>query len=435
VSDAFALLDATAQADLVRRGDVQPVELVEAAIARIEQLNPTLNAVITPLFDKARAQATARDLRAGPFRGVPLLLKDFLCHTAGDPYYEGMRLLQGLGWRATHDTYLAAKFQAAGFVIVGKTNLPELASGATTEPVAFGPTRNPWDLARSPGGSSGGSAAAVAAGLVPVAHGNDVTGSLRIPASACGLVGLKPSRGRTSAGPARLPGLLGNVVEHVLTRTVRDTAAILDVVAGPIRGDLFVAPRPGRPYRDEIGADPGRLRIGLLISDPFLELPIAPACLAAIRDTGHLLASLGHVVDEAFPSALTGPTGLGLAWHIISVSGLAARVDGWSERIGRAITADDVEPGTWASVQEGHSFSAVQVHAAVQRLAAEVMRVPEWWADFDVLVTPTMQQPPPSHLVRGWGTHSGHNFDGWNGAVRPRHAGCPRVAPGHWALS
>ena len=278
---------------------------------------------------------------------------------------------------------------------MGKTNLPELASGATTEPVAFGPTRNPWDLARSPGGSSGGSAAAVAAGLVPVAHGNDGTGSLRIPASACGLVGLKPSRGRTSAGPARLPGLLGNVVEHVLTRTVRDTAAILDVVAGPMRGDLFVAPRPGRPYRDEIGADPGRLRIGLLISDPFLELPIAPACLAAIRDTGHLLASLGHVVDEAFPSALTGPTGLGLAWHIISVSGLAARVDGWSERIGRAITADDVEPGTWASVQEGHSFSAVQVHAALQRLAAGVMRVPEWWADFDVLVTPTMQQPPP----------------------------------------
>ncbi len=232
VADELTSLDATAQAELVRSGAVQPIELVDAAINRIEQLNPQLNAVITPLFEKACDQAVGTRLPNGPFRGVPILLKDFLCHTAGDPYFEGMRYLRDLKWREERDTYLAARFRAAGFVFVGKTNLPELAGGATTEPVAFGPTRNPWDLTRSPGGSGGGSAAAVAVGLVPVAHANDGTGSLRIPASACGLVGLKPSRGRTSLGPARGPGLLGNTVEHVLTRSVRDTAAVLDAVLG-----------------------------------------------------------------------------------------------------------------------------------------------------------------------------------------------------------
>ncbi len=392
----LAFLDATAQAELVRQGTVQPIELVDEAIERIERLNPMLNAVITPLFDKARAQATSPALPAGPFRGVPLLLKDFLCHTADDPYYEGMRFLRDLHWREQHDTFLAARFRAAGFVFVGKTNLPELAGPPITEPVAFGPTRNPWALTRSPGGSSGGSAAAVAAGLVPVAHANDGFGSIRIPASACGLVGLKPSRGRTSFGPSRVPGLLGNVVEHVLTRTVRDAAAILDAVAGPMPGDLFVAPPPQRPYRDEVGVDPGRLHIGLLMHDPFLEIPIASDCLTAVKDAGRLLASLGHEVEESFPPALMGPTGLGLTLRIISASGTAARLDTWSERTGRAITAADVEPGTWASAEEGRTFSAVQVHAALQRLAAGVMRAPEWWATgFDLLVTPTLQQPPP----------------------------------------
>jgi len=190
--------------------------------------------------------------------------------------------------------------------------------------------------------------------------------------------------------------LLGNVVEHVLTRTVRDAAAILDAVAGPMPGDLFVAPPPQRPYRDEVGADPGRLRIGLLIHDPFLELPIASDCLTAVKDAGSLLASLGHEVEESFPPALMGPTGLGLALRIISASGTAARLAAWNERTGRAITAADVEPGTWASAEEGRTFNAVQVHAALQRLAAGVMRVPEWWAaGFDLLVTPTLQQPPP----------------------------------------
>ena len=396
MADEFATLDATAQAELVRRREVQPLELVDAAIARVERLNPALNAVITPLFDKARAQAASPDLPEGPFRGVPILLKDYLCHTAGDPYYEGMRFLRDLGWREERDTYLAARFRAAGFVFLGKTNLPELAGGPITEPVAFGATRNPWDLTHSPGGSSGGSAAAVAAGLVPVAHGNDATGSLRIPASACGLVGLKPSRGRTSLGPARSPSLLGNIVEHVLTRSVRDAAAILDAVAGSLPGDLFVAPPPQRAHHEEVGVDPGHLHVGLLMHDPFLELPVAPECVAAVRNTGRLLTTLGHDVEESFPPALTGPTGLGLALHIISASGMAAQLDAWRERTGRTITADHVEPGTWARTEEGRTFSAVQVHAAVKRLVAGVCRAPEWWhGGFDLLITPTMQQPPP----------------------------------------
>jgi len=240
-----------------------------------------------------------------------LLLKDFLCETAGDPYYEGMRFLRNLGWRSPHDTYLAQKFRSAGFVFLGKTNLPELAASPITNPAGFGPTRNPFDTARTAGGSSGGSAAAVTSGMVAVAHGNDGTGSIRIPASCCGLVGLKPSRGRISLGPARSGGFLGNVCEHVLTRSVREAAAILDVVAGAMPGDLFVAPPPSKPYHEELGRNPGKLRIGLLTHDPLLEglkavqpdIPaIHPEYVAAVEGTGRLLESFGHIVEGVLPA-------------------------------------------------------------------------------------------------------------------------------------
>jgi amidase len=241
-------------------------------------------------------------------------------------------------------------------------------------------------------------AAEVAVGVQLVADSGreDGTGSLRIPASACGLVGLKPSRGRTSIGPARSPGLLGNIVEHVLTRSVRDTAAVLDAVAGTLPGDLFTAEPPCRAFIDEVGRDPGHLRVGLLLHDPVLSLPVHSECLEAVRETGEVLEGLGHEVEESAPSALGGPSGLGLSLRIVSASGLAARLDNWSERIGRAIGPDDVEPATWERAEEGRRFTAVQVHAGVRRLVAGVCRVPEWWASgFDLLVTPTMQQPPP----------------------------------------
>lgn len=401
----FPALDATAQAELVRRGEVAPIELVEAAIARIEQLNPQLNAVITPLFNQARTQATDSRLPDGPFRGVPLLVKDYYCEIAGTPYYEGLRFLRDLAWQSAHDTNLGAKFRAAGFVFLGKTNLPELALGAVTDSQAFGASRNPFDLARTTGGSSGGSAAAVASGMVAVAHGNDGTGSIRVPASCCGLVGLKPSRGRISPGPARSGGLFGSISEFVLTRSVRDAAAILDAVAGAMPGDLFVAPPPQRPYRQEVGRDPGRLRVGLMLHDAALaqlktiepDIPdVHPECVAAVQETGTLLESLGHDVEEAYPPQLEGPTGLGPALGIISASALAAHLDAWSTRTGRTIGRDDVEPTTWARAEEGRRYTAVEIHAAYQRLVAGVCRVPEWWAQgFDLLVTPTIAQPPP----------------------------------------
>lgn len=398
--------DATAQAELVRRSQVAPIELVEMAIEQIERLNPHINAVITPLFEQARAQALTRNLPDGAFRGVPLLLKDYFCEIADTPYYEGMGFLREVGWRSQADTFLGAKFRAAGFVFVGKTNLPELALTAVTDSHAFGATRNPFDPARTAGGSSGGSAAAVACGMVAVAHGNDGTGSIRVPASCCGLVGLKPSRGRISYGPGKVGGLFGNVSEFVLTRSVRDAAGILDAVMGTMPGDLYVAPMPTRPFRDEIEREPGKLRIGLMTHDAALQglreidptIPdVHPECAAAVRETGMLFEQLGHDVTEEYPKELEGPTGLGPALGMISASALAAKLDAWSERTGRTITRADVEPATWERAEEGRKVSATQIHAAYQRLIAGVCRVPDWWArGFDLLVTPTMGQPAPT---------------------------------------
>ena len=245
-TDPYAHLDATAQADLVARREIKPEDLVDAAIARLEAFDPQLGVLVTPLFDKARDAARGA-LPGGPFRGVPMLLKDLIAHSAGDPLYEGSAFLRNAGWVEREDSYLVRAFKAAGLVVVGKSKTPEFGLVSTTEPAAFGVACNPWDVARGTGGSSGGSAAAVAAGLVPVAHANDGGGSIRIPASLCGLVGLKPSRARTSLGPDYGDLLDGLVVEHVLTRSVRDTGRVLDAVAGPWPGEPFAAPAPARP--------------------------------------------------------------------------------------------------------------------------------------------------------------------------------------------
>src|SRR4249920_2281462 len=253
-------LDATAQADLVRRGEVSPKELAEAAIARIEAVNPQLDAVIRTRFDAARLEADG-DLPDGAFRGVPILFKDLGCLVEGEPTAFGLGPLRAMAWPVT--SYLAEQFRAAGFVPLGRTNVPELGTTVTTEPRSFPPARNPWDPGHSAGGSSGGSAAAVAAGLVPVAHANDGGGSIRIPASECGLFGLKPSRGRVSHGPDAGEGWMGATVDGCVSRSVRDTAAVLDAISGAMPGDPYTAPPPTRPFRAEPGADPGRLRIGV----------------------------------------------------------------------------------------------------------------------------------------------------------------------------
>ncbi|HAP78401.1 MAG TPA: amidase, partial [Acidimicrobiaceae bacterium] len=253
LADDTRWLDATDQAALVRRGEVTATELLEAAIERIEAIDPILNAVTIRWFDHARDIA-AGDVPAGPFRGVPFLLKDLWAHYAGQTLSNGCQVLKDTAPVSPADTTLVSRFRLAGFITAGRTNSPEFGSLPTTEPTAWGPTRNPWNTQHSPGGSSGGSAAAVAAGLVPIAHASDGGGSIRIPASACGLVGLKPSQGRISLGPFRDESNLG--VELCVSRSVRDTAALLDAVHGPAVGDTVIAPPPTRPYLDEVGADP-----------------------------------------------------------------------------------------------------------------------------------------------------------------------------------
>jgi amidase len=386
-------LDATAQAELVRTGEVTPAELVEAAIARIEKLNPQLNAVIHPLSDKARAAVADPALPDGPFRGVPFLVKDGVCHTAGDPFHCGMQVLKDLDWHEETDTWLAERYRGAGFVFVGKTNLPELATSVTTEPLAYGPTHNPWNLERSPGGSSGGSAAAVASGMVAVAHGNDMGGSIRVPASACGLVGLKPTRGRTTLGPGfgEYWGPLTH--EHVLTRSVRDSAGVLDAVSGPGPGDPYTAPMPARPYGQEIGADPGRLRIGFRTARPDGSEAHAE-CVAAVDAAVKLLEELGHDVspEPLAPLDVDEPDN---GFVTIFCSAIARDLERWSERTGRTIRPSDVEPWNTLAAEVGRATGATQYQMALEAAQAWSRRVAAWWAaGGDVFVTPTMGEPP-----------------------------------------
>lgn len=395
--EEFAWLDATAQAELVRTRQVKPVELVEAAIRRVETLNPRINAVITQRFERALSEAGSPNLPEGPFRGVPFLMKDLGCHSAGDPYYEGSRFVRDAGWIAKEDTYLAQKFRQAGFVLIGKTNTPEFGSLPTTEPVAFGPTCNPWDPGRSAGGSSGGSAAAVASGLVPMAHGNDGGGSIRIPASECGIVGLKPTRGRVSWGPEFGELWQGLAVEFVLTRTVRDTAALLDAVSGPMPGDPYFAPPPARPFASEVDAPPGRLRVGFMSRAPAGMVDVHPDCVAAVRQTARLLEGLGHHVEESYPSALDqAQEWMDPVWVVVAGS-MAGLFSLWEKRIGRAIRPEDVEPHNWMMVEMGRSLTALQYLQAVGALQVAMRRIAAWWSreGFDLLVTPTIAEPPP----------------------------------------
>ena len=390
-----AWLDANAQAQLVRDGQASPAELVDAAIERIERLDPELNAVIHPLFDAARA-AARRSIPDGPFRGVPFLVKDAVAHTAGDPYHCGMRFLKDRGWTEEGDSYLIERFRAAGFLIVGKTNTPELASDFTTAPDAYGPTHNPWHLDRSTGGSSGGSAAAVASGMVAVAHGNDMGGSIRVPSSMCGLVGLKPSRARTSLGPGfgEFWGMVTH--EHVLTRSVRDTATVLDCTAGHRPGDPYTALPPARPWRHEVGTDPGRLRIGFRTRIPESDRDSHPDTVAAVAATAMLLEELGHDVAASGPAALDEDLD-GAVARYFSVA-VARDLDRWSARVGAPITAADVEKRNWAFYELGRTVSAPQFLADTERIQAWNRRVVSWWAPeggFDLLLTPTFETPPP----------------------------------------
>jgi len=393
MSEELARLDATAQADLVRRGEASPQELVDAAIERIEASNGELNAVIHKLYDEGRA-AAAGDIPDGPFKGVPFLLKDLGAAFAGQPLHMGMQYLKDADFRSPVDTYLAERFRQAGFITIGKTNTPELGILPTTEPKAYGPSRNPWDTGRSTGGSSGGSAAAVASGMVPVAHANDGGGSIRIPASECGLVGLKTTRQRTSEGPLIGDNMSGLTVELVVSKSVRDTAAILDAVQGPAPGDPYVAPPPTRPYIEEVGADPGKLRIGLL-TEPLLNAEPNEVVAEAARDAARLMESLGHVIEESHP---TGFEEMDVVDTFLTrwMAGQAATIDQLQTGVGREIQPGDVEPLTWALAEEGRRRSSAQYVAAVNQHQLISRMIAGWYeSGFDLLLTPTLGEPPP----------------------------------------
>ncbi len=394
MTNELSKLDATAQAELVRKKEVTPLELVDSAIAAIERVNPQLNAVITPLFAKARAAAKDGALPDGPFRGVPLLLKELICASEGDPLYSGTRLFRDARFVAPYDSYLAAKFKAAGFISVGKTNTPEFGLNATTEPEAFGPSRNPWDVTRSTGGSSGGAAAAVAARMVAVGHASDGGGSIRIPASECGLVGLKPSRGRVSAGPDFGDFWAGLATEGVVSRSVRDTAAVLDAIAGNMPGDPYAAPSQRRPFAQEVGAAPGKLRIGLMKRTPHGRGTLHPDCATAVEETARLLQTLGHTVDESHPAALDEAD---FTRNFLDLVGAhaAMTVNQLGTLFGRKLTAEDFEPWTWNFVARGLGIPAADYLSGFHWLQVWSRRVAGWWSGgFDLLLTPTIAEPP-----------------------------------------
>jgi amidase len=406
---ALDALDATAQAALVRSGEVSATELVDAAIARAEARNPALNAIIHERYGRAHDEAASTDA-SQPFRGVPIVVKDHDGPLAGEPYHHGNRVLRDLGYVAPHDSWLIAKLRRAGFVPIGKTNVPELGLLPTTEPAAYGPSRNPWDTARSPGGSSGGSAAAVAARIVPLSHGGDGGGSLRIPAGMCGLVGLKPTRGRTSLGPDEGQAWDGLVVRHVLTTSVRDSAALLDLLAGPMPGDPYTAPLPATPFLDALDHDPRPLRIGLRTAAPDHACAVDPQCVAVAEDAARLLESLGHSVEPASPAGLDEGD-LASIYVAVTATAVARDLDGIAAIAGRALTHDDVEHLTWAFAEIAVGLTAAAHAEALDRAHAWSRRVAEWWggpddAGYDLLLTPTLAAPTP--LV---GTVDGANRD------------------------
>lgn len=393
MNEELAHLDATAQAELVRNGEATPVELAEAAIERIEAVNGDLNAVIHPLFEQG-LEAARGELPDGPFRGVPFLLKDLGAAFAGQPLHLGMNYLKERDFRAPMDTYLAERFRAAGLVTIGKTNCPELGILPTTEPRAYGPSRNPWSLERSTGGSSGGSAGAVAGGMVPMAHANDGGGSIRIPAANCGLVGLKPSRQRTSEGPLAGDFMSGLTAELCVSRSVRDTAALLEAVHGPAPGDPYVAPPPLRPYTEEVGPDPGKLRIGLW-TETVIEQDADPEVVAAARAGGKTLEDLGHEVEEPDMSALQS-LDMVEPFLVRWAAGQAQALEQLGTVGGQPIGAEDVEPLTWALAEIGRTRSAGEYLEAVgqhQMLSRMIAAVYE--SGFDLLLTPTLGEPPP----------------------------------------
>ena len=401
--DELIRYDAIGLGELIRKGKITPSELLETTIHRIEKVNPKLNAVIHKMYDQARAAAETRgsDTKAAKtsdsgFCGVPFLLKDLVAECKDTPFDEGSRAVQG--YISKLDSEIVKRHKASGLIIVGKTNTPEFGILTTTEPSLHGPTFNPWDPSLTTGGSSGGSAAAVAAGIMPMAHGNDGGGSIRIPASCCGLFGLKPTRGRNPLGP--LFGDIGGgiVHEHAVTRTVRDSAALLDVTSGPDIGDPYYAPPVERPFLKEVGKDVGRLKIGLLTSVPEgwnEETTLHPDCEAAVKDAAQLCEDLGHSVEEV-PAVLLNHPDLPQTFVLIFSCFVGHVVAYWERELGKKIRQDEVEPVTWDLYQESLKITGAAYLVAMEDLQRFSRKIANWYhkGNYDVLLSPTMRIPP-----------------------------------------
>jgi amidase len=380
--------DGLGLAELVRRKEVKPAELVEEAINRIEKLNPQLNAVVHKMYDLAR-EAAEGDLPDGPFKGVPFLLKDLGVCYAGVPLRGGNRFQRD--YVPDHDSEIVKRHRAAGLITLGKTSTPEYGLVPYTEPELFGPCNNPWDLARNTGGSSGGSAGAVAACMVPLAHGSDGGGSIRIPASCCGVFGLKPTRGRTPLGPDVGEAWHGLAIDHVLTRSVRDSAAMLDVTAGPDLGAPYYAEPPARPFLDEVSADPGRLRIAFT-AEPFLRSVVHDDCVKGLEATVRLCQDLGHEVVAAAPQ-IDGDA-FATAFLTMVCGEARADMEEYEGLLGRKATSKDFEPATWAVALLGRQIRAAEFSRAIRLLQRTGRQIAGFFEEYDILLTPTLARPP-----------------------------------------
>jgi amidase len=376
--------DATAQAELVRRGDVSPVELIEAAIASAERCNPRLNAIVTERFDRCLDEARRFRARSKPFAGVPILLKDYGAASAGDPLHCGSQLLKRLGWTEPEDSHVVTLLRHAGFLLLGRTNTPEFAAGQITVNDAYGATRNPHDTSRTPGGSSGGSAAAVASGMVAIAHGTDNGGSVRVPAALCGVIGLKPSRGRVSLGPQGYASGLTNT-HGFLTRSLRDAERVLGCVARVMPDDPWTA--PGATSRRT------RPRVAVLSSHPEGSIAVDGECVAAVDAAASALADVGYDVTETGPEAFRFRRSALVTKYVVD---RAAELDEWSERTGTTIGPDDVGEAAWTAAEQGRATPAQAYLAALRALDVARRRIARVFVDVDVVLTPTVAAPAPA---------------------------------------
>jgi Asp-tRNA(Asn)/Glu-tRNA(Gln) amidotransferase A subunit family amidase len=391
----YSTYDATGLANLIARGEVSASDVLDAAIEAIERLNPELNAIIATFYNRARSVIEKGINRGRPFYGVPFALKDLDTHLAGTPLTNGSRLFENYVSDGT--SFLVARYEAAGLVLIGKTNTPELGISSATEPLFTGVTRNPWNVALSPAGSSGGSAAAVAARMLPAAHGNDGGGSIRAPASACGLVGLKPSRGRISHGPFYGQGWGGLCEPHVVCRSIRDTAGLLDISQGYEPGDLYVLPTPLKSFREEIETEPGSLRIALCTR--FNDGPTTdPACVRAAENAARLCETLGHRVEIRCPPFSLEQYGRS---NVIITAHISEQIKTRTRELGRPLREHDLEPLTWKALKMSENQTSIDYVEAQVAIHGLVRIIGRFFVPYDVLITPTLARPPlPTGTLR-----------------------------------